>query len=127
MNIKPGLKYSPEHEWARAEGSKVYVGVADYAQEHLGDIVFVDLPLVGDLLEKGDVLGVVESVKAASDVYSPVAGKIVAVNEELADNPALINLDPYGAWIAVVEAEDISQLNGLLDETAYAALCGEGD
>jgi glycine cleavage system H protein len=127
MNIKAGLKYTSEHEWARAEGAQVYVGVADYAQEHLGDIVFVDLPMVGDLLEKGDVLGVVESVKAASDVYSPVAGKIIAINEELADNPALINLDPYGAWIAVLEAEDVSQMNGLLDEAAYATLCEEGD
>ncbi|MCL2678307.1 MAG: glycine cleavage system protein GcvH [Clostridiales bacterium] len=127
MNIKAGLKYTPEHEWARAEGAKVYVGVADYAQEHLGDIVFVDLPMVGDLLEKGDVLGVVESVKAASDVFCPVSGKVVAVNEKLADNPALVNLDPYGAWIAVVEAEDVSQLNELLDEAGYAALCEEGE
>jgi glycine cleavage system H protein len=125
MKIIAGLKYSNEHEWVRVEGAKAYIGITDYAQEQMGDIVFVELPTVGDTLDKGDTLCVLESVKAASDVYCPLAGKVLAVNEALIDNPALLNEDAYEAWLAVMEIFDQSELAALMDEVEYEAFCQE--
>jgi glycine cleavage system H protein len=119
------LRFSREHEWIHAEGSKVYVGITDYAQHSLGSIVFVELPQTGTKLVAGDVLGVVESVKAASDVYSPVSGTVTDVNQELADAPEKINEQPYESWIAVVELADKSELDGLMDFDAYKKFCEE--
>ena len=123
MEILGGLKYSKEHEWARTDGNRVYVGITDYAQHSLGEIVFVELPEIGAELNAGDVLGVVESVKAASDIYSPLSGKVVEINEELADNPGEINEKPYKSWIAVLELRDASQLGELMDEVEYEEFC----
>lgn len=125
MSEIPGeLKFMKSHEWARLEDDgKVTVGISDHAQGLLGDLVYVDLPNVGDSVEAGNAAAVVESVKAASDVYAPVSGTIVAVNTDLADKPETINEDAYGeGWIFVVQADDGDQLNELLDPDAYAAL-----
>lgn len=123
MKIPEGLKYSKEHEWVKVEGNKAYVGITDYAQDSLGEIVFVELPEVGASLDAGDVLGVVESVKAASDVYSPIAGRVIEVNEALSDDPSLLNKDPYENWIAVLEIEDESFLDSLMDASQYEEFC----
>ena len=125
MNEIPGdLKFMKSHEWARVEGDgRVTVGISDHAQGLLGDLVYVELPNVGDRVEQGTASAVVESVKAASDVYSPVTGKVVAVNTALADKPETINEDAYGeGWIFVVEAEEPEQLNELLGPDDYAEL-----
>jgi glycine cleavage system H protein len=114
------LKYTESHEWLRIEGNQCYVGITDHAQEQLGDIVFVDLPQEGAELEKGDVLGNIESVKSVSDIYAPVAGKVVQVNEALLDSPELVNQDPYGeGWIAVLEISDPADLDNLLTAEEY--------
>jgi glycine cleavage system H protein len=125
MNEIPGdLKFLKSHEWARVEGDgKVTIGISDHAQGLLGDLVYVELPNVGDRVEAGNACAVVESVKAASDVYSPVTGKVVEVNAALADKPETINEDAYGdGWIFVVEAEEPEQLNELLGPDDYAEL-----
>ena len=125
MNEIPGdLKFMKSHEWARVEGDgKVTIGISDHAQGLLGDLVYVELPNVGDRVEAGNACAVVESVKAASDVYSPVTGKVVEVNAALADKPETINEDAYGdGWIFVVEAEEPEQLNDLLGPDDYAEL-----
>jgi glycine cleavage system H protein len=127
MNIPNELKYTKDHEWLRIEGNTAVIGITDYAQEQLGDIVFVEVPGEGDELGAGDTLGVVESVKAASDIYSPVSGTVVKVNEELADAPELVNQDPYGqAWIAEIELSNPDELAELLDSAAYEELTAEG-
>lgn len=123
MKVLPGLYYTENHEWLRVEGSKGYMGITDYAQDQLGDIVFVELPVLDDELGQGDVLGVVESVKAAADVYTPVEGKVIQINEELIDNPGLLNESPYEAWIAVLEISNPSQLEALMDDAAFEAYC----
>jgi len=121
-NIPDNLKYSKSHEWVKDEGDGIVsVGITDHAQELLGDLVFVELPEVGANLSAGSECAVVESVKAASDVYSPVDGEVVAVNEDLADTPEAINEDPYGAWIFKIKLSDASQLDNMLDAKAYAA------
>ena len=125
MSEIPGdLKFLKSHEWARVEGDgKVTIGISDHAQGLLGDLVYVELPTVGDRVEAGTACAVVESVKAASDVYSPVTGKVVDVNAALSDKPETINEDAYGdGWIFVIEAEEPEQLNELLDPDAYAEL-----
>ena len=130
MNEIPGdLKFMKSHEWARVEGDgKVTIGISDHAQGLLGDLVYVELPNVGDRVEAGNACAVVESVKAASDVYSPVTGKVVEVNAALADKPETINEDAYGdGWIFVVEAEEPEQLNDLLGPDDYAELLEEED
>ena len=130
MNEIPGdLKFMKSHEWARVEGDgKVTVGISDHAQGLLGDLVYVELPQVGDTVTAGAAVAVVESVKAASDVYSPVSGKVVAVNAALADKPETINEDAYGdGWIVVIEAEEPEQLNELLGPDDYAELLEEED
>ena len=120
-NIPDNLKYTKSHEWVKDEGDgSVTVGITDHAQELLGDLVFVELPEVGAELSAGSECAVVESVKAASDVYSPVDGEVLAVNEDLADSPEAINEDPYGAWIFKLKLSDPAQLDGLLDAAAYA-------
>ena len=114
------IKYTEDHEWIKVEGDTAVVGITVHAQDALGDVVFVDLPAVGKTLAQKDVAGVVESVKAAADVYMPVSGEIVAVNEELRADPALANSDPLGAgWFFKVKLSDPAQVNALLDETAY--------
>ncbi|QCO67121.1 glycine cleavage system protein GcvH [Luteimonas yindakuii] len=130
MSEIPGdLKFLKSHEWARVEGDgRVTVGISDHAQGLLGDLVYVDLPSVGDRVEAGTGAAVVESVKAASDVYSPVTGTVVAVNSDLADKPETINEDAFGeGWIFAVEIEDSEQLNELLDPDDYAALLDDAD
>ena len=125
MSEIPGdLKFMKSHEWARIEdGGKVTVGISDHAQGLLGDLVYVDLPGVGDSVEAGASCAVVESVKAASDIYAPVSGTIVEVNSALVDKPETINEDAFGeGWLFVIEASDASQANDLLDPDAYAAL-----
>lgn len=130
MSEIPGdLKFLKSHEWVRVEGDgRATVGISDHAQAALGDLVYVELPNVGDRVEAGNACAVVESVKAASDVYAPVSGKVVEANSALADKPETINEDAYGdGWLFVVELEDPEQLNDLLDPDAYAELLDEED
>ncbi len=120
MKFDPNCKYDEEHEWIRVEGDEGVIGISDYAQDALSDIVYVELPEVGDVFDKGDVLAVVESVKAASDVYMPVTGEILEINDQLEDSPELVNQDPYGeAWLVRVTIADPSELDVLLDAEAY--------
>ena len=122
MKVDRNCKYDKEHEWIRVEGDEGVIGVSDYAQDQLSDVVYVELPEVGDVFDKGDVLAVVESVKAASDVYMPVAGEILEINEALEDSPELVNQDPYGeAWFVRVAIADLTELEDLLDADAYQA------
>lgn len=123
-NVPNGLKYSKEHEWLRKEEDGTYtVGITEHAQQLLGDMVFVDLPEVGVAVSAGDDCAVAESVKAASDIYAPVSGEILAVNEELNDSPELVNSEPYGnGWIFKIKASDESEIDALLDASAYEAL-----
>ncbi|MEO0003461.1 MAG: hypothetical protein RLZZ22_1153 [Pseudomonadota bacterium] len=117
------LKYTPDHEWLNVEGDVAVVGITHHAQDALGDVVFVELPEVGTTFAAKDVAGVVESVKAAADVYMPVNGEIIEINEALRDDPSLANSDPLGAgWFFKVKLSDLAELDGLLDETAYGAL-----
>jgi glycine cleavage system H protein len=120
------LRYSKEHEWAKVEGSRVRVGITQFAAERLSDVVYVELPKVGSEVAFMQPFGVVESVKAVSDLYAPVSGKVVEINEALAQKPEVINTDPYGeAWMIVVEPRDLAELAGLLDAQAYTELVGE--
>ncbi len=124
MNTPDHLRYTKSHEWILfADDGTAKVGLTDHAQDALGDLVFVNLPQVGDALTCGEALGDVESVKAVSDVYSPVTGTVKAVNEDLLDTPETINSDPYGAWL--VEVEDITDQEELLDAAAYEAHCAQ--
>ncbi|MEN9474815.1 glycine cleavage system protein H [Malikia spinosa] len=117
------LKYTPDHEWLNVEGDVAVVGITHHAQDALGDVVFVELPEVGTTFAAKDVAGVVESVKAAADVYMPVNGEIIEVNEALRDDPSLANSDPLGAgWFFKVKLSNLAELDGLLDETAYGSL-----
>lgn len=125
MNIKEGLLYSPSHEWVKVEGNVAWIGISDHAQHALGSVVFIELPKVGQTVKKGDAMGAVESVKAASDVYTPVSGKVLEINKELEGNPELLNDDPYGSWIAKLELTHESELKYLLSPTDYAPLCEE--
>ncbi len=126
MNVPAELKYTPSHEWARLESDgTVSVGITDHAQEQLGDIVFVEAPKAGRKVAKGEAVGVVESVKAASDIYAPVAGEIVAGNDALADAPEQVNSDAYGAWMYRIRPDDAGELAGLLDAAAYEKVAAE--
>lgn len=117
--------YTADHEWLRIEGDVATVGVTDYAQTQLGDVVFVDLPKVGRVVKKAEAAAVVESVKAASDVYAPVSGEVLEVNEALGADPSLVNSDPAGgAWFFKIRLSDKSELDGLMDEAAYTAHTG---
>lgn len=118
--IKEGLLYSKDHEWILVEGNRAKIGITDYAQEQLGDIVFVELPAEGDSISKGDGFGVIESVKAAADVYAPVTGTVVEANEELLDAPETVNEDAFGGgWLVVVELDDLGELDELLSPEEY--------
>ncbi|KDR94410.1 glycine cleavage system H protein [Peptoclostridium litorale DSM 5388] len=125
--IVEGLYYTEHHDWVRVEGDKAYIGATDYAQHALGDIVYVELPEVDDEFGVEESYGVIESVKAATDVYMPVAGKIVEINEELEDAPESINEDPYGKWLVAVEMSDKSEIEKLMDASAYEAFCSKED
>lgn len=120
-NTPAELKYTKSHEWIRKEGDIVVVGISDYAQDALGDLVYINLPEVGDTCTAGESFGDVESVKAVSDVISPVSGEICEVNEDLADEPEKLNSDPYGAWI--IKVKDVTATEELLDADAYDAFC----
>lgn len=123
MNAPDDLRYSTDHEWARLEGGKVRVGITDYAQDTLGDVVFVQLPETGARVEVGGTFGEVESTKSVSDLYAPVAGTIAEINVDLVDAPNRLNEDPYGeGWICVIEPDDAGQLEQLLDADGYRAL-----
>lgn len=114
------IKFTREHEWVRLEGDTGVVGITDHAQEQLGDLVFVELPEIGTVLDAGDEAGVVESVKAASEVYAPVGGEVVEINDDLGDNPSLINTDPMGdGWFFRLKLSDPSELDDLMDKAAY--------
>lgn len=123
MKLLNELKYMESHEWVKVEENKARMGISDYAQEHLGEVVFVELPEVGDTVEAGDQFVVLESVKAASDVYAPVSGTVVEVNEALLDNPGLINESSYDNWIAVIEMSDASEVNKMLSASDYEKVC----
>lgn len=119
MKLLEELKYVDSHEWVKVEGNKAYIGITDYAQDQLGDVVYVEVPEVGTVVEAGDQFVVLESVKAASDVYAPISGTVVEVNEELEDNPALINESAYDAWIVVIDMSVPTELDGLLSAEEY--------
>ncbi len=126
MNIPVDLKYSKEHEWVRVENNIAIIGITDFAQKELGEVVFVDLPKVGRIMKSHETFGIVESVKAVSDLYCPVSGKIVKNNAELDENPELINTDPYGeAWIIQVEMSNPAELDNLLSAQDYEAYIAE--
>jgi glycine cleavage system H protein len=123
MDIPPDLRYSPDHEWAKLEDGRVRVGITDYAQDALGDVVVVDVPETGTAVERGASVTEVESTKSVSEIYAPVSGTIVEVNADLGDNPQRLNDDPYGeGWLFVVEPSDSSQVDELLDAEGYRAL-----
>ena len=126
MNIPADLKYAKSHEWARlADDGLITVGISDHAQEALGDIVFLELPQVGRKVKAGEECAVVESVKAASDIYAPIAGEVVAVNQAAADAPESVNQDAYGAWLFKLKPDNAADLGALLDAAAYAKVAAE--
>jgi len=127
MKILKDLLYTKDHEWVKAQGNEAYIGITDYAQHALGDIVFVDLPEIGQEFEAGDNFSAVESVKAASDIYIPISGKILNINEALSDDPALINQDPYENWLVLIEIKDESQLKNLMNSEEYEIHCKKED
>ena len=123
MNIPDNLKYTKDHEWVRLEGDEAFVGITDYAQSELGDIVFIEVETVGEQLETGETFGTVEAVKTVSDMFMPVSGEVIEFNEELEQNPETVNNDPYGkGWIIKIKPADTSQFNELLDASAYKEL-----
>lgn len=121
--VVEGLLYTDSHEWVKVEGEYAYIGITDFAQHQLGNIVYVDIPEVGDEIKQGDEFGAVESVKAASDLLSPVSGEIVEVNEKLTDEPELINQNAFDSWMLKVKLSDAIELNNLMDSKAYANIC----
>jgi glycine cleavage system H protein len=126
MEFPEDYKYSKEHEWVLVEGHVATVGITDFAQDQLGDIVFVELPTVGDKVSKEDAFGVVESVKAVSDIYAPVSGKVLEVNDDLPENPEMLNEDPYGdGWIIKIEMSDPDELNDLMTAAEYEEYVAE--
>ena len=123
MNVPDDLRYSTDHEWARDDGDRIRVGITDFAQDALGDVVFVDLPGEGTTVEAGGMLGEVESTKSVSEIYAPVAGEVVAVNTALSDAPETLNADPYGeGWICEIVPSDAAAVDGLLDAAGYRQL-----
>ena len=125
LNLPEDIKYSSDHEWARTDGDIIRIGISDYAQDQLGDIVFVELPETGASYEQGDEFGTLESVKAVSEMYLPVGGEIVEVNSDLEDAPELLNENPYEAWIVAIKPSDPGQFDELLSRDAYLAMLKE--
>jgi len=126
MNIPDDLRYTKDHEWARQKGTRILVGITDFAQDQLGDVVFVELPAVGDQVKRGESFGVVESTKAVSELFAPLSGKVVEVNGPLLEAPECINEDPYQkGWMIAIEPSDPTELAGLLDAKAYQAHVAE--
>jgi len=122
MNFPQNIKYTSEHEWIRLEGDTAYVGITDYAQSELGEIVFVDVDTIGETIGQGEVFGSVEAVKTVSDLNMPVTGEVVAFNEALNDQPELVNNDPYGeGWMIQIKVKDAAEINSLMDAAAYQA------
>ena len=125
MNIPADLKYTREHEWIRVEGDEIVIGVTDFAQGELGDVVFIEIETEGETLSRGDTFGTIEAVKTVSDLYMPVDGQVLEVNSALEDSPELVNSQPYGeGWMVRVKVSDTAQLDELLDAEAYRALIG---
>lgn len=125
MNFPSELKYTKDHEWLRIEGNEAYIGITDFAQRELGDIVYIDINTVGDEVSKDEVFGTVEAVKTVSDLFMPVTGTVKETNAELNDNPERVNSDPYGqGWMVKVSVSDLSEVEGLLTADAYKALVG---
>lgn len=125
MNVPDDLRYTAEHEWVRvlSDGSSVRVGITDYAQDALGDVVYVDLPAVGAQVSASEAVGELESTKSVSELYAPVSGRVSAVNEALADNPALLNEDPYGdGWLCEIEVSNAAEIDAMMDAAAYTDL-----
>lgn len=127
MKTKDGFKYSEDHEWVNVDGDVAYIGITDYAQSNLGDIVFFELPEVGTVLEAGDVLSSVDSVKAASEIYTPISGTVVKINEELSDSPEKVNEAPYESWIAALSIKNTDEVDALMDMTKYEQYCDAED
>lgn len=126
MNVPANLKYSNDHEWCRVEGDVAYIGITDFAQDQLGDIVFVDVPTVGENLAAGEVFGSIEAVKTVSDAFTPVSGEVLEFNPEVDADPALVNKDPYGAgWMIKVQLTDPSEVDALLTPEQYTELIGQ--
>jgi len=124
--VVDGLKYAESHEWVKVEGGEATIGITDFAQSELGDVVYVELPEVGTAVEAKETFGVVESVKAASDVYSPISGEVTAVNDALVDDPSKLNTEPFeGGWMMKVKVSDAGELDGLMDSAAYTASCDQ--
>ena len=124
-NVPAELKYTKSHEWVSVDGDVATVGITDHAQDLLGDMVFIELPDVGTGFSKGDDCAVVESVKAASDVYSPLSGEVVAVNEDLADSPESVNSDSYAAWLFKIKLSDVSELDEMMDAATYSGIAAD--
>jgi glycine cleavage system H protein len=125
MNIPANLKYTEDHEWIRVEGNEAYIGVTDYAQSQLGDIVFVEIETLDQTLEKGETFGTIEAVKTVSDLFMPASGKIIEVNSSLNDKPEIVNSDPYGqGWMIKIELTKPSEIEGLLSTQAYQEIIG---
>lgn len=125
MNFPNDVRYTSEHEWIRVEGEEAYVGITDYAQSELGEIVFIDVPTVGETLAQGEVFGSVEAVKTVSDLNMPAGGEVLEVNDELEAHPELVNEDPYGkGWMVRIRLNDAGELNNLMDAAAYEASLG---
>ena len=126
MEFPQGLRYSQEHEWVAVDGNIATIGITDYAQEQLGDVVYVELPAIGKVLNKDDTLGVVESVKAVSDIYAPISGTVTEVNADLPNTPELVNADPYGkAWMVRVQLSNPQEVDELMDAVAYEKFVAE--
>ena len=126
MNFQTNVKYTNEHEWIRLEGDEAYVGITDYAQEQLGDIVFVDVTTEGETLEKGEVFGTIEVVKTVSDLFLPIGGEVLEINPELEEHPELVNKDPYGdGWLIKIKPTDTTEMDELLDAEAYKQIINE--
>jgi len=119
LNLPEDVRYTKDHEWAKVTGDTIKIGISDYAQDQMGDIVFVEMPDVGDTFEEGDEFGTLESVKAVSELYIPIGGEVVAINEELEDTPELLNQDPYGGWIVEIKPKDTQEIEQLFDRDAY--------
>jgi glycine cleavage system H protein len=126
MNFPDNIRYTSDHEWIRADGKFVLIGITDYAQSELGDIVFVEVPAIGTKIEKGKSFGTIEAVKAVSDLFAPISGEIVESNSEVKDHPEIVNKDPYGkGWIIKIVPSDISEIQSLLDVQAYKSQIGK--